>query len=157
MQSTTFYVGATFSRYAEARAVIDALTLTGRECTHDWTRTRAFGSDGHPLPGTGGGYTLERADAAAHAVDDIAAVQRAEVCVFLGEQASLGWPVEFGLALAASCPLIYVVAPFKWTVFLALPTVYVVESAEQALMRLGADHSPALVLARDGKHDGGPA
>lgn len=132
------YVGATFSRYEEARRVIDALAAAGHSCAHDWTRTRAFGADGHPLPDTGGGYELDPEDAAAHATDDVRAVTGADACLFLGEQPSLGWPTEFGIAIATGCPRIVVVAPFRWTVFLALPAVEVVETIDAALELFGA-------------------
>ncbi len=35
---------------------MDALTAAGHDIAHDWTRTDAFGPDGHPWPDTGGGY-----------------------------------------------------------------------------------------------------
>lgn len=149
------YVGATFSRYEEARAVMDAVTEMGHEITHDWTRTRAFGDDGHPLPDTAGGYKLAPEDAAAHAHDDIVAVGDADVCVFLGQEASLGWPVEFGVSLVnPGVSRVFVVAPFKWTVFLALPKVHEVEDVGAALEWL--DANSRMARAARGDFDGLP-
>lgn len=132
------YVGSTFSRYTEARAVIDTLTTAGHEITHDWTRTRAFAADGHPLPGTAGGYELDRADAAAHAADDLEAVRRADLLLILAETPSCGWPVEIGAALAFGTAAVWIVAPFRWTVFWALNQVVLFDDLDEPLRLLGA-------------------
>lgn len=130
------YVGATFSRYEEVRRVVDALVAAGHEVTHDWTRTDAFGPDGHPRPELGGGYSMPPAEARRHAQDDVRAVLAADCCVFLGQEASCGWPVELGIAIGADKPCA-VVAPFKWTVFWELPMVVVFDTVEDALGGLG--------------------
>ncbi|HVQ60395.1 MAG TPA: hypothetical protein VMS60_15955 [Solirubrobacterales bacterium] len=132
------YVGATFSRYLEARSVIDALVAAGHDVTHDWTRTAAFGADGHPLPDSGDGYELPAEEQAAHALDDLAAVKGADLLLILAEQASCGWPVEVGAALAWGKAEVWLVAPFRPTVFWCLPQVSVFESVAQPLRELGA-------------------
>lgn len=132
------YVGATFSRYLEARSVMDALTAVGHAVTHDWTRTDAFGDDGHPLPGTAGGYDLPAAEQSAHALDDLAAVKRADLLLILAQQASCGWPVEVGMALAWGTAKVWLVEPFKPTVFWHLPQVRVFADVAQPLRELGA-------------------
>lgn len=131
----TFYVGATFTRYEEARAVVDALCDAGHECAFDWTRTDAFGADGHPLPDVDP-YRLPPEVQARHARNDLAAVRRADLCLFLAQQASCGWPVECGAALAYEVPHVWLVAPFKPTVFWALPGVETFDSLAPALRRL---------------------
>lgn len=133
------YVGATFSRYLEAREVMDALTTAGHAVTHDWTRTAAFGADGHPLPGVEG---LPRVEQAAHAEDDLCAVANAELLLILAQQASCGWPVEVGAALAWDID-VWLVAPFKPTVFWALPLVRLFEDVDEPLRRLGAARAAA--------------
>lgn len=136
VEARKVYVGSTFSRYAEVRAVVDMITATGREVTHDWTRTRAFGTDGHPLPGTGGGYKLAPDDAAAHALDDLVAVASADLAIFLGDTPSCGWLVECGHAISQGLQ-VWVVAPFKWTVFWELPQVAVFDDLSGPLELLG--------------------
>lgn len=135
------YVGVTFSRYIEARDVIDALLTAGHEITHDWTRTDAFGPDGHPLPETDGGYALPSAEQAAQALDDLDAVRRAELLLILAEEASCGWPLEVGAALAWGEARVWLVSPFKRTVFWCLPQVSVFDSVAVPLRALGAEPS----------------
>lgn len=130
------YVGATFARYLEARAVMDALTGAGHSITHDWTRTRAFGDDGHPLPGTAGGYELDPEDGARHALADITAVRDADLLLMLAQVPSCGWPVETGIGIALG-KTIWLVAPFKYTVFWDLPSVEIFATQTEALGRLG--------------------
>lgn len=132
------YVAATFTRYEEVRALNDRLREAGHSITYDWTRTAAFGPDGHPL---GDGYDLPEAVQARYAQEDLDAVARAEVLLALGEGDSLGWPVEVGAALAFGSCIVYLVAPRKPTVFWALPRVRVFDGVEEAMTRLGA---PAL-------------
>jgi hypothetical protein len=132
------YVGTTFSRYVEARSAMDALTAAGHTITHDWTRTAAFGSDGHPLPQTSGGYDLPAADQQAHAEDDLRAVLDADLLLILAQEASCGWPIEVGMALAWGAAEVWVVAPFKPTVFWHLPQVRVFDDAAEPLRDLGA-------------------
>lgn len=135
------YTGTTFTRYEEARAVNDRLRALGHEITHDWTRTDEFGDDGHPLKQDPS--EISKDDARRYAADDIAGVLAADACLFLGEQASLGWPVEFGLALGSSrCHSILVVQPFRWTVFLEVGKVDVVPDLATA-MRVFEGLSPA--------------
>lgn len=137
-RSLNVYVGATFSRYLEARAVMDALTAVGHAITHDWTRTEAFGADGHPLPETAGGYDLPREVQADHARDDLHAVAKSDLLLILAQQASCGWPVEVGAALAWGTARVWIVEPFRPTVFWCLPQVEVFESVDEPLRRLGA-------------------
>ncbi len=137
------YVGATFSRYTEARALIDQLTAAGHEITHDWTRTAAFGDDGHPLPAANGGYELPRHIQAAHALDDLLAVQEADLLLILGQQASCGWPVEVGAALAWGFAKVWIVAPCKPTVFWHLPQVEIFPDLTEPLHRLVATSGDA--------------
>lgn len=132
------YVGATFSRYREARSVMDALTAAGHKVTHDWTRTDAFGEDGHPLPDTGGGYDIDPASQRRHAEDDLFAVEEADLLLILAQQASCGWPVEVGMALAWGTAKVWLVEPFKPTVFWHLPRVRVFSDVAQPLRELGA-------------------
>lgn len=132
------YVGATFSRYEEARAIMDALTNAGHTITHDWTRTRAFGDDGHPLPGSAGGYDLDPEDGAAHARDDVEAVKRADALLMLASEPSCGWPIETGIGIACD-KRIAIVDPFKYTVFWDLPNVVVFEAVDEALVDFGVD------------------
>lgn len=126
------YVGATFSRYIEARALMDELTAAGHRITHDWTRTDAFGADGHPLPSTAGGYDLDPADGMRHAFDDIAAVRSADLLLMLGSELSCGWPIEVGIGIAEGKEVV-VVAPAKYTVFWDLPNVMVYGGVAEAL------------------------
>lgn len=132
------YVGATFTRYLEARSVMDQLTAAGHRITHDWTRTDAFGEDGHPLPETAGGYDLPAAEQCAHAQDDRRAVRNSELLLILAQQASCGWPIEVGMALAFGNSKVWVVAPFKPTVFWHLPLVRVFNDVVEPLRELGA-------------------
>jgi NTP pyrophosphatase (non-canonical NTP hydrolase) len=141
------YVGTTFARYAEARAVVDVLTAAGHEITLDWTRTSEFDADGHP-----------RSDVpplveAAHAQADLDAVARAELVLVLAEEASCGWPIEVGAALAWGTARVWVVAPFRHTVFWRLPQVEVFDDLAQALRRLAphVDHAPALAAPGRGR------
>ncbi len=129
------YVGATFSRYVEARAIMDTLTAAGHVIAHDWTRTDAFDDDGHPLPGSDGGYKLDPDDGERHARDDIAAVQSAHLLLMLASEASCGWPVETGIGVALGKP-IWLVAPFRYTVFWDLPNVRVFDDVDAALSLL---------------------
>jgi hypothetical protein len=126
-----FYLGATFSRYREARAAIDQIVALGHECVEDWTRAEDFGPDGEMLASSGDGYQMADhwPEAARREIDAIRTVaEHGGFCVFLGEQPGLGWPVEFGMAIAFGVDQIYVVAPFKTTVFMALPNVHEYES-----------------------------
>lgn len=132
------YVGATFSRYLEARSVMDALTAVGHKVTHDWTRTDAFGEDGHPHPGTAGGYDLPSIKQRVHAEEDLFAVEEADLLLILAQQASCGWPVEIGMALAFGMADVWVVEPFKPTVFWHLPQVRVFDDVATPLRELGA-------------------
>lgn len=138
-----FYVGATFTRFREVRAIIDTLEAAGHECAEDWTRSQDFDSDGELKSSAGDGYQQadhwpEAANKERDAIREVA--EDGGFCIFLGEQPSLGWPVEFGMALAFGVPEIIVVAPFKTTVFVALPEVNVVDTKEDALSVVGAGH-----------------
>lgn len=142
------YVGATFTRYEEARAIVDALTGAGHTITHDWTRTDAFGPDGHPLPETAGGYGLPSDVMAMHADDDLRAIWDADRLLILGQQASCGWPIEVGAALMLGhlrdmgtvirSPEVWIVAPFRPTVFWALPQIRVFSDVAEPLSLMGA-------------------
>lgn len=132
-----FYVGGTFSRYEEVRATIDQITELGHECAHDWTRGEWFSTD----TAAGDGYTAmdhwpEMARAEVEAVREVA--RHFGFCVFLGEQASIGWTAEFGMAIAFDVAEIIVVKPFKTTVFMALPNVVQVETIDDALVQLSS-------------------
>lgn len=133
-----FYLGSTFSRYREARAAIDQITALGHECVEDWTRCDAFGPDGELLPVHGDGYVMNDSwlPAARREIEAVAMVSTDVngFCVFLGEQPSLGWPVEFGMAIAFEVTWIFVVAPFKTTVFMALPQVIEFVTIEGAVI-----------------------
>lgn len=137
-----FYVGTTFTRYKEARAVIDRLVELGHECAEDWTRTeKDFGPDGEMLASSGDGY--QKADHWQEAAErEVQAVARVSIergfCVFLGQQASLGWPVEFGMSIAFGVPDIFLIAPFKTTVFAALPQVLVFDDVDDVLDEIGS-------------------
>lgn len=144
------YVGSTFSRYPEARAVIDALTLRGHTITHDWTRTEAFGADGHPVPNSAGGYDLPPDVQADHARDDLNAVRRADLLLMLGQEASCGWLVEVGAALAWGTAQVWIVAPFRPTVFWQLPQVQVFADVAEALELLGPLVVPATTRSSGG-------
>jgi hypothetical protein len=132
-----FYVGATFTRYKEARSLIDKIVSMGHECVEDWTRcVEDFGSDGEMLASSGDGYQqAEHWEAAAER--EVQAVARVSMdhgfCVFLGQTPSLGWPVELGMSIAFGVPYIFVVEPFKTTVFMALEQVHECVSTEHAL------------------------
>lgn len=130
------YVGATFSRYAEARAVMDALARAGHAITFDWTRTDAFGEDGHPLPLTSGGYELDPIDGERYALEDFAAVDACERLLVLAQEPSCGWPIEVGYGLAREKE-VWVVAPFRYTVFWDQLNVTTFQRVEDALALLG--------------------
>ena len=131
------YVGTTFSRYVEARAVMDRLTFAGHEITHDWTRTEVFGVNGHPLPGVLDGSSLSPEVQRQHAWDDLEAVRAADLVLMLGQTASCGWLVEVGAALArGNAKHVWIVQPFADTVFWRLPQVRVFDDLEDALREL---------------------
>jgi hypothetical protein len=132
-----FYVGGTFTRYEEVRAVIDRLTALGHECAYDWTRSvNDFSVTGDMLASNQGGYVMMD-HWPTEAQKEVDAVRRVGdalgFCVFLGEQASLGWPTEFGMAIAFGVPRIAIVNPFKTTVFAALSQVYIAASVDDAV------------------------
>jgi hypothetical protein len=132
-----FYVGTTFTRYREARALIDTFQALGHECAEDWTRnSHDFDSDGNLVESAGTGYEerehwLETANKEKDAQRDIAA--DGGFCVFLGEEASRGWVAEQAYADAFGVPLIIVVNPFKVSIFDSLPSTHVVSSKQEAL------------------------
>jgi hypothetical protein len=131
-----FYVGATFARYEEVREVVDVLEAAGHSCTHDWTRTAEFDQDGHPR---GDGYDASPAVLRASAREDLRGVRQADACLFLGQEASAGWPTEFGAALAYGTARVVVVAPWRGSCFWHLPQVVVVASLAEALEVLGRE------------------
>lgn len=138
-----FYLGATFSRYREARDVIDRLVEMGHECVEDWTRAEAFGPDGELLPSHGDGYQENDSwpEAARREVEAVKAVAEANgFCVFLGEQPSLGWTTEFGMSIAFGVESIYIVNPFKTTVFVSLSQVVLCDDLDEMLALVKANH-----------------
>ena len=131
-----FYVGATFTRFREVRAIIDAIELAGHDCAEDWTRSQDFDDDGELKASAGDGYQQadhwpEAANKERDAIREVA--RHFGFCLFLGQQPSLGWPVELGMAIAYDVPSILLVAPFKTTVFVALPNVEVFVDVEGAI------------------------
>lgn len=130
-----FYVGGTFTRWPEVRDLVDRITGMGHQCVHDWTRGQWFETD----TVAGDGYTVmehwpEMAQAEVNAVQEVA--EHRGFCLFLGQQASLGWPTEFGMAIAFGVPNIFLVDPFKTTVFVALPQVKVFDDIDAALREI---------------------
>lgn len=140
-----FYLGTTFSRYREARTAIDQITALGHECVEDWTRNADFGPDGDPLHHIGDGYVEQKNWHAlsTHALAVCDEVARADgFFVFLAQTASVGWPTEFGAGLQSirihwSKAVVYVVAPFKTTIFMGMDHVYVLDTLEEVLPLLG--------------------
>jgi hypothetical protein len=92
------------------------------------------------LPSSGDGYQMADhwPEAARREVLAVRTVSQEHdgFCVFLGEQPSLGWTTEFGMSIAFGVPSIYVVAPFKTTVFMALPQVFECGSLDDVLVNL---------------------
>lgn len=151
-----FYVGATFTRFREVRALIDCLIEMGHEPLADWTRDREnFDEAGNPLVHVNGGYEkadywpilAERELAACEAV-----ARTGGFAVFLGQEPSIGWPTEFGATLQtirifsgsgndgdeiryyqAEGARIYLVAPFKTVIFSTTPWVVECETVEEAI------------------------
>lgn len=144
MEGRRFYVGATFARYAEVRAIGDALVAAGHDWTHDWTRTAEFGADGRPASS---GYDAEPAVLAAAAAADLRGVRTSDVCLFLGQRESAGWPTEFGAALAYGVPDVWVVTPWRGSCFWHLPQVELFAVVTTPLRLLGAEVPRGAVAA----------
>lgn len=142
MEGRRFYVGATFARYAEVRAIGDALVAAGHDWTYDWTRTAHFGADGRPA---GDGYDAHPAEMATQALGDLRGVRTSDVCLFLGQRESAGWPAEFGAALAYGVPDVWVVAPWRASCFWHLPQVELFAVVTTPLRLLGAEVPQGLV------------
>jgi hypothetical protein len=141
------YAGATFARYEEVREINAALRAGGHVVTHDWTLTDEFGPDGRPAANDEHGVP-EEDRAMAAAVADVEGVRHAEAYLFLGEQASAGWPTEFGMAVAFDAVArslgmpprpIHVVAPWRGSVFWHLDNVFVHPAASFALAHFGPE------------------
>lgn len=127
-----------FSSYERVRAFCDDLRSAGHEVTHDWTRTDEFGPDGHPHAVEG---DLAPGAAARYAMTDLShGVRRADVCVFLAEDAGeggfCGSLIEFGYAMATAIPVL-VVAPWRPSIFWHLPGVTVLPDEPAARDALG--------------------
>jgi hypothetical protein len=96
------------------RTLMDQLTAAGHVVTHDWTRTEEFGEDGHPAFADESGIPKERL--AMHAADDVRGVRTADLVVAVADTPLCGALIEIGVALAVGVP-VWVVAPWRWTIF----------------------------------------
>jgi hypothetical protein len=138
-----FYVGTTFTRYREARALIDTLHELGHECVEDWTRTDQFDDSGQLKDSERGGYAMmdhwpEGARVEKAAIKLVA--DTAGFCIFLAEEPSRGHVTEYGIAIGTGVPNIIVVAPWKLTIFDALPEVTLVDFVQSAVALIETYH-----------------
>lgn len=130
------YTASRFGDYERVRAFNVAARAVGHEITHDWTITEGFGEDGHLLSSTPD--SLPPAEAQMHATADLAiGVGQAERVVFFANQPNYcGALIEFGFAIACKVP-IYVVAPWRPSIFWHLPDVEVLPDEATVRDRLG--------------------
>lgn len=141
------YTASRFSAYERVRAFNDDARAAGHVISHDWTRTDEFGDDGHPLHKAEA--DLDPAAAAGYAMDDLThGAGKADVIVFLAEDAGeggfCGALIEFGYATALAIP-IYVVAPWRPSIFWHLPNVVLMP--DEAAVRATLGMAPLLELA----------
>jgi hypothetical protein len=136
---SSIYTASRFSAYERVRAFNDDARAAGHTITHDWTRTDEFGADGHPLHVAEGDLAPDVA--ARYAMDDLThGVRKADVIVFLAEDAGQGGfcgaLIEFGYAFACGIP-VFVVAPWRPSIFWHLPNVTVLPDENAVRERLG--------------------
>lgn len=117
------YVAAGFKSYAKARAVIDHLKNLGFGISFDWTRTSAFGPDGHP---TRADRTKE--EDAEYAKNDVWGVEAADALVLMGDTNPYGGLMEAGMAMRNNRKEVLIICPERESVFFCLPNVHVFNS-----------------------------
>lgn len=133
------YTASKFANYERVRAFNDAARSVGHIITHDWTRTKEFGPDGHPLHNEEGDLAPDVARG--YASDDLQrGVATADAIVFLaddpGSGGFCGALIEYGYAMACRLP-VYVVAPWRPSIFWHLPNVTVLPTEDAVRERLG--------------------
>lgn len=129
------YVASRFAAYERVRAFVDDMVTAGHEPTHDWTRTPEFGRDGHPL--LADPEALTPGVACTHAQADLRGVRQADLVVFLADGSDFcGALLEVGSACALGVP-VWVVAPWRRSIFWHLPNVTVMPSEDAAREGLG--------------------
>lgn len=128
------YVAGRFRRYERCRALIDDLSTAGHQITHDWTRNEEFGRDGHPL--VADDQSIPRDRQAVLAADDIAGCASADLLVVIADEPLCGALIELGVALANEVP-VWVIAPWRWTIFWGHPLVRIWEMEEDVREYLG--------------------
>jgi hypothetical protein len=131
------YVAGRFTHYERCRALMDELAATGHTITHDWTRTEEFGDDGHPVFEAKDESGIPPERLAMHAQDDVRGVRTADLVVVLADDQLCGALIEIGCALAYDVP-VWVVAPWRWTIFWEHPLVDRFETVDEVRDLLGA-------------------
>lgn len=129
------YVASRFSDYERVRALCDEIRATGYTVTHDWTRTREFGPDGHPLSASPD--DLPPLEARGHAQADLEGVRSADLVVFLADLGDYcGALIEVATAIAAGRQ-VFVVKPWRPSIFWHLPRVTVYPHLDAVRHSLG--------------------
>lgn len=126
------YVAGRFGRYERCRALMDDLASAGHEITQDWTRGEHFDEDGHPRTED---ENIPREQQAALARGALDGVARAELVVVIADEPLCGALIEFGCAVAHGVP-VWVIAPWRWSVFWTHPLVTVWADENAARDRL---------------------
>jgi hypothetical protein len=127
-KGATFYAAGRFKDYGNVRKTIDRLATLGYKVTYDWTRTEEFGKDGHPRQDDA--HMLGKETLRQYAYNDLDGVGNADFMVVLADNELAGAWVEFGAALALGVQPIYVIEPYRWTIFLECDGVVVLTWAE---------------------------
>jgi hypothetical protein len=127
------YVAGRFTRYERCRALIDAVVTAGHEITNDWTRGEWFDEDGHPRGADADLPATAQADLAREAVDGC---ETADLVVVIADEPLCGALIELGVALSKRIP-VWVIAPWRWTIFWGHPLITILRSEDEARTRLG--------------------
>jgi nucleoside 2-deoxyribosyltransferase len=127
------YVAGRFTRYERCRALIDNITIAGHQITNDWTRGEWFDQFGHPLGSDSDLPTEAQTYLSQTAIEG---VMTADLVVILANEQLCGALIEMGVALANDVP-VWVITPWRWTIFWTHPLVEVLNNEKEALERLG--------------------
>lgn len=127
------YVAGRFTRYERCRALIDDIVAAGHEITNDWTRGEWFDEHGHPLGSDKDLPADAQEDLARSAIEGC---KTADLIVVIADEPLCGALIEMGVALANNVP-IWVITPWRWTIFWKHPLVTVLNNEQEARERLG--------------------